>query len=165
MVTGAGSWLGKATATALARLGASACPWLCRDVAWGRAAADEVEAAVPVHRCDVSDLAPVRAFAGELSESVDRVDVRVHNAGDATRAHRGRRPGPSGRGVLEWDARAKTAGRRPGVPHRDVCRATAYARTKRMQVALAPLMQERWAADGIAVHTIEAALRSCRGRG
>jgi len=30
----------------------------------------------------------------------------------------------------------------------------AYARTKRMQVALAPMMQERWAADGIAVHTM-----------
>jgi NAD(P)-dependent dehydrogenase (short-subunit alcohol dehydrogenase family) len=30
--------------------------------------------------------------------------------------------------------------------------ASAYARTKRMQVALTPLMQERWAADGIAVH-------------
>jgi dehydrogenase/reductase SDR family protein 12 len=32
--------------------------------------------------------------------------------------------------------------------------AAAYARTKRMQVALAPLMQERWAAHGIAVHTM-----------
>ena len=31
---------------------------------------------------------------------------------------------------------------------------TAYARTKRMQVALTPLMQERWAADGIAVHAM-----------
>jgi NAD(P)-dependent dehydrogenase (short-subunit alcohol dehydrogenase family) len=30
----------------------------------------------------------------------------------------------------------------------------AYARTKRMQVALAPVLQERWAADGIALHTM-----------
>jgi dehydrogenase/reductase SDR family member 12 len=32
--------------------------------------------------------------------------------------------------------------------------AAAYARTKRMQVALTPLMQERWAAEGVAVHAM-----------
>ena len=137
-----------------------------------------------LHRCDVSDLASVRAFAAALRGSVDRVDVLVHNAGAlpperqetgdghevalATHvlgpvlmtellrpllAAAGRRPG--GAGDLGRDVRPAAA--RPTT--RSTARAatagtTAYARTKRMQVALAPLMQERWAADGIAVHTM-----------
>jgi NAD(P)-dependent dehydrogenase (short-subunit alcohol dehydrogenase family) len=187
VVTGAGSGLGKATATALARLGASV-HLVVRDVAKGRAAADDVEAAVPgsavlVHRCDVSDLASVRAFAAELSGSVDRLDVLVHNAGpmppERTETVDGHelalathvlgpvlmtellRPllrAAGGARVVLVSSGGMYARRLPVADPEyrtgTYAGATAYARSKRVQVALTPLMQERWAADGIAVHAM-----------
>jgi NAD(P)-dependent dehydrogenase (short-subunit alcohol dehydrogenase family) len=187
VVTGAGSGLGKATATALARLGASV-HLVVRDVGKGRTAADDIEAAVPgstvlVHRCDVSELGSVRAFTAELSGSVERVDVLVHNAGTmppertetadghelalathvlgpvlmtellrpVLRAARGARVVLVSSGGM-YARRLPVAD--PELREGTYAGATAYARSKRIQVALTPLMQERWAADGIAVHAM-----------
>ena len=102
-------------------------------------------AEVLLHRCDVSDLSSVRAFAAALRGSVERVDVLVHNAGAlpperqetadghevalATHvlgpllmtellrpaARRGR-AGAGGARVLGRDVRPEARGRGPGVP-------------------------------------------------
>ena len=85
VVTGAGSGLGQATATALAELGAQV-HLVVRTPKKGRAAVAAIEAEVPgaevvLHRCDVSDQASVRAFSAALRRSVEHVDVLVHNAG------------------------------------------------------------------------------------
>ena len=83
LVTGANSGIGKATARALARLGARVV-MLCRDEARGRAALGELERetgrrAFELVRLDVSDLGDVRRVAAGLRDG--RVDVLVHNAG------------------------------------------------------------------------------------
>ena len=187
VVTGASSGLGKETALALARLGASV-HLVVRGVDKGQAAADDIEAAVRgatvlVHRCDVSDLASVRGFADELSGSAERVDVLVHNAGtmppERTETDDGHelalathvlgpvlmtdllRPllrAAGGARVVIVSSGGMYARRLPVDDPEfrtgTYAGATAYARTKRMQVALTPLMQERWAVDGIAVHAM-----------
>ena len=188
VVTGASSGLGKATAVATARLGATRAPRRARPGQGPRRRSPRSAARCPaprcvLHRCDVSDLSSVRAFAAALRGSVERVDVLVHNAGvmpperqgDRRRA-RGRVRHPRARAGA--DDRAAAAAARRGRQARVVLVSsggmyaqrlpaddpeyrrgstrgtTAYARTKRMQVALTPLMQERWAADGIAVHAM-----------
>lgn len=140
-------------------------------------------AEVHLHRCDVSDLSSVRSFAAALRGSADRIDVLVHNAGamptDRQQTADGHevalathvlgpllmtellRPllaaaGPS-RVILVSSggmyAQKLSAGD-PEYVGGTYNGTTAYARTKRMQVAFTPLMQERWAADGIAVHAM-----------
>ena len=140
-------------------------------------------AEVLLHRCDVSDLSSVRAFAAALRGSVERVDVLVHNAGvlppGRTETADGHEVafathvlGPLLmtellRPVLAAAGQARVVIVSSGGMYAQKLPAddpeyrlgeysgtTAYARTKRMQVALTPLMQERWAADGIAVHTM-----------
>ena len=201
VVTGANSGLGKATAAALAELGAEV-HLVVRDEAKGREAVEEIRRDVPsasleLHRCDVSDLSSVRAVAGELTARLSRLDVVVHNAG-AMPPERSTSPeghelslathvlgpvlmtellrpllragGGQGKGGVEGSPRA--GGSRvilvssggmyaQALPVGDLeyqlspyQPATAYARSKRVQVTLAPLLQERWAADGIAVHTM-----------
>lgn len=181
-VTGATSGLGLATAEGLARLGAHVRlvvrdtdrgervrQQLVRDVPGAVATVD---------RCDVADLDDVRRFAAELD--ADRVDVLVHNAG-ALPAERTESPqgheltmavhvlGPvlmtellrdrmarrDARVVLvtsggmyaqplRADDPAYTCGRYSGT--------TAYARSKRAQVELLPVLAARWAAERISVH-------------
>jgi NAD(P)-dependent dehydrogenase (short-subunit alcohol dehydrogenase family) len=140
-------------------------------------------AEVLLHRCDVSDLSSVRAFATTLAGSAERIDVLVHNAGvmptDRQETGDGHEValathvlGPLLmtellRPVLAAAGQArvvlvssggmyaqKLAAQDPEYRQGTFKGATAYARTKRMQVALTPLMQERWAADGIAVHAM-----------
>jgi NAD(P)-dependent dehydrogenase (short-subunit alcohol dehydrogenase family) len=140
-------------------------------------------AEVLVHRCDVSDLSSVRAFATALRRSVERVDVLVHNAGTMPPGRSETPDGHElayathvlGPVLLTELLRPVLAAARTSrvvvvssggmyaqrIPVQDpefregeYGGTTAYARTKRMQVALTPLMQERWAADGIAVHTM-----------
>ena len=140
-------------------------------------------AEVLLHRCDVSDLSSVRSFAAALSGSVERIDVLVHNAGvmPTGRQETGDghevalathvlgpllmtellRPALAAAGqarvVLVSSGgmyAQKLAAQDPEYRQGTFNGATAYARTKRMQVALTPLMQERWAADGIAVHAM-----------
>ena len=134
-----------------------------------------------VHRCDVADLTSVRAFAAELSGAVERVDVLVHNAGTMPPERSETADGHElsyathvlGPVLMTELLRPLLAAARtarvvvvssggmyaqripvddPELEHGEYSGGAAYARTKRMQVALTPLMQERWAADGIAVH-------------
>ena len=186
LVTGAGSGLGQETALGLARLGATV-HLLVRDEAKGRAAADEIAAAVPdaalhVEIGDMSDLAGIRGIAADLVSRLPRLDVLVHNAGTLpderttsvdgheltvavhvlgpvllTELLRPALAGHDARVVLVSSGGMYT--QRLPVHDPDYLRgeyrgSTAYARSKRMQVALAPLMQERWRRDGIAVHVM-----------
>jgi dehydrogenase/reductase SDR family protein 12 len=136
-----------------------------------------------VHRCDVSDLGSVRAAAEELLGAVDRIDVLVHNAGtmppERTETADGHelsyathvlgpvlltellRPALAAAGLARVVVVSSGGMYAQPIPVDDPEFATgeyggtaAYARTKRMQVALTPLMQERWAADGLAVHAM-----------
>ena len=185
VVTGASSGLGKAAATSLARLGA-VVHVVVRDLEKGGRAVDEIRAEVPgaelvLHRCDVSELASVRAFAAALRGSVERVDVLVHNAGTMPPERAETSDGHELafathvlgpvlltellRPVLGAGARVvlvssggmygqRIASEDPEFTEGEYGGAAAYARTKRMQVALTPLMQERWASEGVAVHSM-----------
>ena len=187
VVTGASSGLGQATAVATARLGATV-HLVVRDLAKGRTAVTAIRGEVPgaevvLHRCDVSDLSSVRAFAAALRGSAERIDVLVHNAGAMPPARQETADGHEValathvlgpvlmtellRPLLAAAGGARVVLVTSGGMYAQRLRAddpeyredgysgtTAYARTKRMQVALAPLMQERWAADRIAVHTM-----------
>ncbi|MGW6442228.1 SDR family NAD(P)-dependent oxidoreductase [Lentzea sp. NPDC055074] len=183
VVTGAGSGIGKATALGLSRLGAEVV-LAVRDELKGQAARAEILAAVPgatvvVRRCDVSSPESVRRFAADI----ESLDVLVHNAGvlpqerqvtaegheltfathvlgpvlltDLLRPVLAASPNPqvvlvSSGGMYTQRLRADDPEYREGAYKG----ATAYARTKRMQVVLAPLLTERYAADGIAVHAM-----------
>ena len=165
-VTGANSGLGKATALGAARLGADV-HLLCRDVARGEQAAAEIRTQVPtasttVHECDLADAA---RFVAPLRAALPPLHALVHNAG-ALPAQRTESPDgheltvavhvlgphvltaalPADRVVFvssggmysqrlpvdDWDY--------TGATYRG---ATAYARSKRMQVVLA----QRWARE------------------
>lgn len=139
-------------------------------------------ASLHLETCDVSDLSSVRRFADGLARRVDRVDVLVHNAGvlpaERTESVDGHeitmathvlgpvlmtdllRPVLAGHGarVVLVSSGGMYTQKLP-VHDPEYLRGTyrgsvAYARSKRTQVALAPLLQERWAADGIAVHVM-----------
>ncbi|KOV87270.1 SDR family NAD(P)-dependent oxidoreductase [Nocardia sp. NRRL S-836] len=139
------------------------------------------DAVVFVRLCDVSSLASVRRFASELLAEFERIDVLVHNAGvmpvrrttsvdghELTFATHVLGPllltellrsllaaSPDARVVLVSSGGMYTQRLRAGDPeYRDgeYRGATAYARTKRMQVALVPVLAQRYADDGIGVH-------------
>jgi NAD(P)-dependent dehydrogenase (short-subunit alcohol dehydrogenase family) len=145
-------------------------------------AAEVPDADLHVERCDVSDLGDVRRCAEHLVARLDRVDVLVHNAG-VLPAERVETPdgheltvathvlGPvlltelllpllsghdarvvlvSSGGMYSQRLPVDDPEYRAG----DYRGATAYARSKRMQVALSPLLQERWAAYGVTVHAM-----------
>ncbi|MGW4122462.1 SDR family NAD(P)-dependent oxidoreductase [Nocardia sp. NPDC004711] len=134
-----------------------------------------------VERCDVSDLADIRRFATGFAQRTERLDVLVHNAG-VLPAARGESPqgheiclathvlGPlllteqlapamtraaSGRVILVSSGGMYTQ----ALPNSDFEYRTgeyhgaiAYARTKRMQVALTPILSDHYATAGISVH-------------
>ena len=139
------------------------------------------DADVRVEVCDVSDLAGVRAFAADLAGRLSRLELLVHNAGvlPATRIETGEgheitlathvlgpvlltelllpvlanSPDPrvifmSSGGMYTQALPAADPEYRNG-RYRGVI---AYARTKRMQVALTPILAERWAAQHISVY-------------
>ena len=140
------------------------------------------EAELHLELCDLSDLDDVRRAAADLVARLDRVDVLVHNAGalpaDRTESPDGHeltvathvlgpvlltellRPALAGhdaRVVLVTSGGMYTQRlpvHDPDYEHGSYKGAVAYARSKRMQVALTPLLQERWGADGIAVHVM-----------
>ncbi len=182
LVTGATSGLGLATAEGFARLGAEVRLVVRDvekgAQVKARIEADVPGATVAVDRCDVSDLDDVRRFAGELD--LDRIDVLVHNAG-AMPATRTESPqghelsmalhvlGPLLmtellRPVLRGhDARVlfvtsggmygqKLRADDPEYTRGDYVPTTSYARSKRAQVELLPVLAKRWTGDGIGVH-------------
>lgn len=144
-------------------------------------AAEVPGARIEVERCDVADLASVRDFAAEFTGGARRVDVLVHNAGVLPAA---RTESPQGHELCsathvlgpllltELLAPAFTEGARvilmssggmyaqrlhpDDLEYRrgDYHGATAYARSKRMQVTLTPVLADRYAAAGIAVHSM-----------
>ena len=135
-------------------------------------------AEVHVDRCDVSDLEDVRRFAAALD--VDRLDVLVHNAGamPPTRAespqgheltmalhvlgpvlmsellapvlagHDARTIFVTSGGMYGQALRADD----PEYLREDYSPTTAYARSKRAQVELLPVLARRWAGSSIGVH-------------
>lgn len=172
IVTGASSGLGIATARAFARLGATV-HLVVRDVAKGERVAESIPGAV-VSRCDVSDLDDVTRFADTVQSPVD---VLVHNAGVLPRDRQTTaqdhevtmathvlgplrmtellRPALAGGRVVFVSSGGMYAQKLP-LDDPEYLQgtyrgATAYARTKRVQVALTPLLAKRWAPDGISV--------------
>ncbi len=133
-------------------------------------------------RCDVSDLDDVRSFCASFAAE-ETLDVVVHNAGAMppkrgetkqgheiavathvlgpllmteslrpllARADRGRVIAVSSGGMYAQPLPDDDPEYRRG----DYRGAVAYARTKRMQVALLPVLATRWAADRIDVHAM-----------
>ncbi|NLE80867.1 MAG: SDR family NAD(P)-dependent oxidoreductase [Rhodococcus sp.] len=187
MVTGANSGIGKATAEALARLGATVLLTV-RNRERGEKARDEIldtvpDAQVRVEVCDMSNLGTVRAFAADLVNRVPGIDVLVHNAGvlpearsETSEAHEITLAthvlGP----ILLTEALLPILGTSGGariifvssggmytqsIPvddleyrQGDYRGAVAYARTKRMQVALTPILARRWAAQNASVYSM-----------
>lgn len=150
--------------------GATVAARLVREVPGGEVAVD---------RCDVADLDDVRRFAAEVTAAVPRIDVLVHNAGAMPPT---RTESPQGHEltmslhvlgpvlmtelvtpVLAPHARVMlvTSGGMYGQRLRDddpeyldgdYSGTTAYARSKRAQVELLPLLTERWGLDVHATH-------------
>jgi NAD(P)-dependent dehydrogenase (short-subunit alcohol dehydrogenase family) len=181
-VTGATSGLGYATAEGLARLGADVRLVVRDVQKGDRVKAElEAEvpgAQVEVDRCDVSDLDDVRRFAKELD--IERLDVVVHNAGamppTRTESPQGHeltmslhvlgpllmtellRPVLSGHDArVVFVTSGGMYGQRlraddPEYMSGEYSGTTAYARSKRAQVELLPLLGSRWAGAGIGVH-------------
>ena len=145
-----------------------------------RAAVPDAE--LHLELCDMSDLADVRRRAGDLAGRLDRVDVLVHNAGalpaQRTESVDGHeltvathvlgpilmtellRPvltGHDARVILVSSGgmyTQKLPVRDPEYRRGDYRGPAAYARSKRMQVALTPVLQQRWGPEGIAVHAM-----------
>lgn len=181
LVTGASSGLGIATAAGLADLGATVHLLVRDEAKGERAAgqirAAQPGARLRLWRCDVGDLDDVRRFADDFATEVTELHAVVHNAGVMpssrtesaqghelsmavhvlgpvvmTEALRGTLRG--GRVVLVSSGGMYAQALRaddPGYVTGDYSPTTAYARSKRMQVELAPLLAERWASDHITV--------------
>ncbi len=181
VVTGATSGLGAATAEQLAALGAEVV-MVVRDVGKGARVRREIGERLPlakldVRRCDVGDLDDVRRFVADLDR--DHVDVVVHNAGamppKRTESPQGHELtmslhllGPllmtellkerlrGGRVVLVTSGGMYTQRLRDDDPEfltGDYSGTAAYARSKRAQVELLPILQRRWAEQGIEVYS------------
>lgn len=91
LITGANSGIGKATATELARQGATIV-MVCRNQARGEAAQAEIQAKsgsqkVDLLLADLSSQESIRQLAREFKSKYDRLHVLINNAG-ATNTHR-----------------------------------------------------------------------------
>lgn len=89
LVTGANCGIGKATALALARMGATVV-MVCRDASRGQAALAAIKAssnndAVFLLLADLSVQQQVRRLAAEFQQKFDRLDVLINNAGRSGR--------------------------------------------------------------------------------
>lgn len=181
-VTGASSGLGLAAAEGMARLGARVLLVVRDagkgEQVRRRLVADVPGAEATVLRCDVSDLDDVRRFASELP--VDRLDVLVHNAGalppersESPQGHEltmalhvlgpvlmtelllDRLSGHDARVIFVTSGGMYGQGLRADDPeyHRgEYSGTTAYARSKRAQVELLPLLDARWAPHRLGVY-------------
>jgi NAD(P)-dependent dehydrogenase (short-subunit alcohol dehydrogenase family) len=179
LVTGASSGLGIATAEGLAALGAEVV-LVVRDTDKGAKVVREIQGRLPlarldVQRCDLADLDDVRRFAAAADGDVD---VLVHNAGampptrtESPQGHEmtmalhvlspvlmtdllGERL-RDGRVVMVTSGGMYTQRLREDDPEYldgDYSPTTAYARSKRAQVELLPVLQHRWRPLGVDVH-------------
>jgi NAD(P)-dependent dehydrogenase (short-subunit alcohol dehydrogenase family) len=184
LVTGASSGLGIATAEGLARLGATVHMLVRDEAKGtgvaDRLRAELPGTEVRLWRCDVGDLDDVRRFAADFAVEVPRLHAIVHNAGvmppSRTESAQGhelsmavhvvgpvvmtealRGPLAGGRAVLVSSGGMYGQALRaddPGYLTGDYSPTTAYARSKRMQVEMGPLLGGRWAGDGITVATM-----------
>ena len=181
LVTGASGGLGKAASVLLARRGA-ALVLLVRSLERAESARKEILAAaqgtsVELVQCDVADLDSVRKAASSLPA---QIDVLVHNAGvlPATRTESPQghelslathvlgpllltellRPAlTDGRVIFVSSGGMYTQKLPVSDPQYRSGRyrgATAYARTKRIQVSFVPLLDRRWADRRTAVHAM-----------
>jgi len=141
---------------------------------------DVPRADLVVERCDVSDLADVRTFAADLGARRTRLDAVIHNAGVLPLRRTESRDGhelslathvlgpilltelllptlaaaPDPRVVLMSSGGMYTQTLHPeDIEYRTghYRGAVAYARSKRIQVALTPLLARRWAGSGMTV--------------
>ncbi len=85
LITGANSGIGKATATALAEMGAHVV-MMSRDEEKGEEARQEVirisrNNQVDMLQCDLASLEQIRRFAAEFTARYNRLDVLINNAG------------------------------------------------------------------------------------
>ena len=184
LVTGASSGLGVATVEGLADLGATVHMLVRdeakgADVA-KRIRVSRPGVELRLWRCDVADLDDVRRFAADFAAQVPSLHAIVHNAG-AMPPTRSESPqglelsmavhlvGPV---VMTEALRGPLAGGRvvlvssggmygqplraddPAYTKGDYSPTTSYARSKRWQVEMAPLLAERWGADDITVATM-----------
>ncbi len=183
-ITGGGAGLGKATAIGVAGLGAEVLLLVRdigrAEAARAEIVASVPGAKVELARCDLANLDDVRRTAAELRSSSPKLDVLVHNAGvlpaRRTESAQGNELalathvlGPllltelllptltGGRVIMVSSGGMYTQSLPTDDPQyrRGEYRgATAYARTKRIQVAFAPLLSRRWADRGISVHSM-----------
>jgi NAD(P)-dependent dehydrogenase (short-subunit alcohol dehydrogenase family) len=180
-VTGATSGLGLATAEGLARLGAAVRLVVRDTEKGDQARAELLDrlpdADVVVDLCDLADLDDVRRFVAELD--VKTLDVLVHNAGvmpptrtESPQGHeltmtvhvlspvlmtellRSRLGGRNARVIVVTSGGMYGQVLRADDPEflvGDYSGTTAYARSKRAQVELLPVLDARWSADGIRI--------------
>ncbi|HET7799717.1 MAG TPA: SDR family NAD(P)-dependent oxidoreductase, partial [Humibacillus xanthopallidus] len=181
LVTGATGGLGLATAAGLARLGAVVHVTGRDAGRLERARAtllsDQPGATVETHVSDVSDLAGTAEFARDLASRVPRLHALVHNAGvmppKRTTTDEGHELALAthvlGPHVLTFGLRESLAGGRvvlvtsggayaqrldvddPEFTQGTYSGTAAYARTKRMQLVLAPLWARELAGDAVTV--------------
>lgn len=141
------------------------------------------EADVRVEVCDVSDLGAVRLFAADLAGRLPRLDVLIHNAGllPAARIETGDgheltlathvlgpilltetllpvlANAPDPRVIFMSSGGMYTQSLPVSDPEYRTGRyrgATAYARSKRIQVAFTPILADRWAEQHISVYSM-----------
>lgn len=179
LVTGASSGLGIATAEGLAELGATVHLVVRDETKGERVRAEIAGrlpgAKLQVRRCDVGDLDDVRRFAGEIVSELPSVAAVIHNAGvmapKRTESAQGHELGMavhllgpvvmtqallpvlddarvvlvSSGGLYSQELRADDPEYRKG----DYSPTASYARSKRMQVEMLPLLADRWSLAGI----------------
>lgn len=85
LITGANSGIGKATATALAEMGAHVV-MVSRDLVTGEKARQEVirvskNNQIDLMQCDLASMASIRKFASDFIAKYPRLDVLINNAG------------------------------------------------------------------------------------
>lgn len=179
LVTGASSGLGTATAEGLAALGARVHLVVRDEAKGGRVldeiAGRRPGAALRLWRCDVGDVDDVRRFAAEVAAELPAIHGIVHNAGvmppERSESAQGHELSMAvhvvGPVVMTEALRPRLAGGRvvlvssggmygqalraddPEYRRGEYAPTTSYARSKRMQVEMLPLLADRWSLDGI----------------
>jgi NAD(P)-dependent dehydrogenase (short-subunit alcohol dehydrogenase family) len=178
-VTGASSGLGIATAEGLAALGARVHLVVRDEAKGARVRDEIAErrpdASLRLWRCDVGDVEDVRRFAADVAAELPSIHAVVHNAGvmppERTESAQGHELSMAvhvvGPVVMTEALRPQLAGGRvvlvssggmygqalraddPEYRRGDYSPTTSYARSKRMQVEMLPLLADRWSLDGI----------------